>query len=150
MPADLPVIAPVVVLMLATDVSEIDHTPPVVDAVGVMLEPKHIGASPEIVAALGGADTVNAAVAAAMPQLPVTAYEIVVVPALRAVTVPVALTTAIEVSLDDQTPPVTESASTEVPPMHTLVTPVMRPVAGSGATVTKAVAIPVPHPLEIE
>lgn len=73
-----------------------------------------------------------------------------VVPAATPITTPVEDTRAILVSAELQMPPVTESANVVDVPRQMVSIPVMDPVAGSGVTVTKAVAIPVPQPLVTE
>ena len=61
-----------VALIVATPVDKLLHTPPAVTSVNALVTPTHKVVAPIIVPAFGGL-TVNTVVAAAVPQLLVTA-----------------------------------------------------------------------------
>lgn len=69
----------------------------------------------------------------------------VAVPAVMPVTAPVLLTLATAVLLLLHTPPVTASLNVVVPPVHTVMVPVMVPADGVPDTVTVVVALAVPQ-----
>ena len=96
-----------------------------------MVEPEQTVVVPEIVPADGSGLTVIAAVATAVPQLFVTEYDIVAVPAVPPVTTP-ALTAAIVELLLVQAPPLTASVNVVVEPEQTVVVPDIVPADGSG------------------
>ena len=64
------------------------HTPPLTASVSVMVAVGHTVNVPMIVPAVGNGSTVTTAVAATVPQLLVTVYEIVVVPGAMPLTRP--------------------------------------------------------------
>lgn len=78
----------------------------------------------------GNPFTVKFAVATFEQLLPVMLYEIIVVPALTAVTKPFASIVATEGLLEDQVPPEVAFANCEVPPRHTAVVPVIAATVG--------------------
>ena len=91
--------------------------------------------------------TVVSAVAFAQPPVPVTEYEIMVVPADIPVTKPVAaLTVATDCDPEDQIPPVTVEESVEVPFEQIAVVPESVPAEGGAVTVIVAVAVTVEQP----
>ena len=69
----------------------------------------------------------------------------VAVPAVIPVTTPPVLTVAMPVLLLLHTPPLVASASVVVPPVHTVVDPVIVPADGVPDTVTVVVVLAVPQ-----
>ena len=70
-PTDSPVTTPVV-LTVATDGLLLDHEPPVIPGVSVVVAPGHVMVAPVNVVVVGSGLTVNESVAAVVPQLLVT------------------------------------------------------------------------------
>ena len=91
--------------------------------------------------------TVTTRVAAAVPQLLVTEYDIVAVPVDTPVTRPVASTAALAGVDEVHTPPLTALLNKVVAPTHTVAVPVTVPALGSRLTVTTLVAEAVPQAL---
>jgi hypothetical protein len=121
------------------------HTPPGAASLSGVADSSHTVSVPVIVPAAGKGLTVTTAVAAAVPQLFVTAYDMVVVPAETPVTTPVASTVAMPVSVLLHTPPDAALLSEVVASSQTVVVPVMLPATGNGFTVTTAEATAVPQ-----
>jgi hypothetical protein len=85
---------------------------------------------------VGNGNTLNMKVLLSAPQLLVTLYLMVVVPADTALTMPVLLTVATLATLLLQVPPaVPEALSEIVPPTQVLSVPVMLPALGKGLMV---------------
>jgi hypothetical protein len=109
----------------------------------------HAVAEPLIVPAVAAPVTVTVAVADVVPQVLVTEYEMIAVPTATPRTAPVAMfTDDTEGLLLLQLPPAVASASVVVPPLQTVVVPVMAATEGAPFTVTIAVAVPVPQLLD--
>ncbi len=144
-PAEIPVTTPVA-LTVATPVDTELHVPPPVASVRFVVVVGQAVRPPVIVPAVGVAVTVTTTVAAAVPQLLVTVYDMVDVPGIIPVTTPVALTVATPVETELHTPPAARSVSAVVPPAgQTVSPPVIAPAFGAGLTVTIAVAAAVPQ-----
>jgi hypothetical protein len=87
--------------------------------------------------------TVMVVVAAVVPQLLVTEYDITATPAVTPVTVP---PTTVAFPLDDvQTPPDVVFVKVIFPPATTVVGPLMLPTVGSGLTVIEIELLAVPQ-----
>lgn len=133
----------------ATDgVAEV-QVPPVKDEDSVGVDPMQMEVVPNKFPVEGGGVnvTVVSAVAFAQPPVPVTEYEIMVVPADIPVTKPVAaLTVATDCDPEDQIPPVTVEESVEVPFEQIAVVPESVPAEGGAVTVIVAVAVTVEQP----
>ena len=132
-------------LIVATVVLVLLHTPPVVASVNVVEEPEHTVAVPLIVPAEEGL-TVTTMVAATIPQVFVTVYDMVVVPAARPLTTPEVFTVATRVLVLLHTPPVVASVNVVDKPAITVAVPLIVPAAGEGLTVITWVATAVPQP----
>jgi hypothetical protein len=100
---------------------------------------------PVIVPATGEGLTVTTTVVATEPQLLVTVYDIIDVPAVTPVTTPVALTLATPVDTELHTPPPAASVRFVVVVGQTVRPPVIVPAFGAGFTVTTLVAATVPQ-----
>lgn len=110
--------------------------PPLTASVNVIVDPVQTLAGPLIVPAVGAAVIVTAVVADAVPQLLVTVYVIVAVPADTPLTTPVALLMlAIVGELLLHVPPLVVLVSVVVAPTHAVVVPLIVPANGSGSTV---------------
>ncbi len=144
MPVSAPVTVPPV-LTVAAAVLLLLQLPPAAASVSRVEEPLHIAEAPEIVPALGSALTLKVAVVLAVPQLLVTVYNILVLPAVMPATLPPVLTVATAILLLLQVPPEVASARRVAEPAHILSVPVMDPADGSGLTVTVAVSVVVPQ-----
>ena len=141
-PLVTPVTKPEVEFTVATPVLTLLHTPPLAASLSAVVTRPHIDGVPVMVPALGKGFTVNTFVAAAVPQLLVTVYEIVVVPVDTGVTNPdVELTVATPVLTLLQVPLPAASASSEVAGGQTFSVPVIVPALGAGFTVTVLVAV---------
>ena len=98
--------------------------------------------------ATGSGLTVTATEDAAVPQLLVTAYDMVAVPAAIPLTTPKGFTVAILVAVELHTPLIVTSESDIVEPAQTALAPVMAPATGSGLTVTTTENAAVPQLLD--
>ena len=143
-PADIPVAIPVEPTV-AIPVDTLLQTPPAVASVSVAVVPGHITGNPIIVPAAGSGLTVTTTVAAAVPQLLLTVYEIVAVPAVTPVTTPEVPIVATPVGILLHAPPPAASVSAVVAVAHTIGVPVMIPAEGMAITVTTVVAAVVPQ-----
>ena len=125
------------------------QVPPGTASVRFVVAPAHTEAVPMIVPALATGFTVTTLIAAvARPQLFVTVYEIMEVPAETPETKPVLPTVATEGETELHVPPVTPSVSAIVDPAHTKAIPEMVPALPDPAfTVTECIAEAVPQPL---
>jgi hypothetical protein len=106
---------------VATEVELLLQVPPDTASLNVVVDPVQTVSVPVIAA--GNGVTVTMVVTALVP----IAYEIVVVPADTAVTVPLA-TVATLVALLLHTPPEVTLLSVVVPPEHNVVVPVIKPI----------------------
>ena len=143
-PAAIPVIKPVVLLMNAILLSELTQVPPVVEELNELVPPIQIACTPLNVPALGGAVTFinRTAVAFAQPPVPATEYVIVAVPAATPVTNPVEeFIVAIEPLELVQLPPEIEEESVLVPAIQIACVPDNVPATGAAVTVTTRVAV---------
>ncbi len=93
-----------------------------------------------IIVADGSGLTVTTVVIVALPQLPLTEYDMVAVPDAMPVTIPVDATVAIPVADELHAPLLVASVKLVVVPMHIVPTPVIVP-APVGLTVTASVAL---------
>jgi hypothetical protein len=116
------------------------HTPPEVALPSVMFAPAHTDDAPVMVPAFGSGFTVIDLVADTLPQLLVTMYEIIAVPAATPVVIPVEPTVAIPMALELHTPPVVALLRAIVAAAHTADAPVIVPALGNGFTVIVLVA----------
>ena len=141
MPAATPVIRPETATV-TTATLLLAHKPPNVASVSIDEEPAHTVSGPLI----GSIDepTVITFVATAVPQLLVTAYEIITVPADKPVTTPEDDTVAL-VLLALQVPPLMASVSVMEAATATIEAPLMLPADAAGLTVTIFVAVAVPQ-----
>ena len=132
---------------VANDVAVLLHVPPVAPSVSDVLLAAHTVDAPDMVPASGNGLTVNVCVAAAVPQLLATAYDIVVVPATRPFTLPEASTVANAGAVLLQVPPLVPvtSVSEVVKPEHTDGVPVIAPAFGAGFTVSTTESYSVPQ-----
>jgi hypothetical protein len=80
-----------------------------------------------------------------VPQLFVTVYDIIAVPAAMPVTTPLVLTVAIPAAPVLQVPPLAKLLNEVVLPAQIVAVPVIVPASGSGLTVTICVATAVPQ-----
>ena len=142
-----PVITPVTAPPIPTValVFELLHVPPVVASVRVMVDPAHTPAGPLMLPALGALLTATLHVADAVPQLPLTVYDMVDVPADTPVTTPP--DTVASALLLLHVPPGAASVRVIVDPIHTPAGPLIVPVTRAAPTVTGADAIAVPQAL---
>ena len=144
MPAVTPVTTPEVPTVATPGETEL-HTPPAAASVSEVVPEGHMPKVPVILPALGGMLTVTTAVAAAVPQLLVTVYDIVVVPGATPVTIPVAPTVATAGVTALHTPPPAALVNAVVAVGQTISVPVILPALGDGSTVTTTVAAAVPQ-----
>ena len=147
MPAVVPVTIPiddtVALLLVALQV------PPVTLSVRVVLDPAQTDDAPVIAPALGSGLIVITFVVVALPQLLVTVYIMVSVPAIMPLTTPEPDTNALPfVVLHD--PPVAEGVSVIEAPTQTADSPDMVVVAGAGLTAIDLVVVAVPQLLVTE
>lgn len=148
-----PVVTPVtmpVVLTVAIAVLVLLHVPPLTASASVVVKPTQAVVVPVIAAGAGSGLTVTMAVSVAVPQLLVTEYVIMALPAAMPVTVPVALTLAIAALLVVHVPPEVALLSVVVALWQTVCVPVIVPALGTGTTVTSAVSLAVPQLLVTE
>jgi hypothetical protein len=144
-PTPTPLNKPVLV-MVAIAVLEVDQLPPGSEFLSLRVSPWHTLSAPVMLPTVGNGNTLNMKVLLSAPQLLVTLYLIVVVPADTALTVPVLLTVATLVTLLVQVPPAEPEALSEiVPPTQVLSVPVMLPALGKGFIVMYAVAVSAPQ-----
>lgn len=134
MPGETPVKTPEVMSILATEVLELDHTPPAGVAVSVAVSPVHTVVVP--VGVPGSAYTVTIAVRL-HPVLIV--YDIVAVPGLEPRTMPVLAPTETDPVPEaaDQVPPAVALDNVVVLPLHNASEPVI--AAGNGLLVATEV-----------
>ena len=132
-------------LTVAIVLSLLVQLPPVAASRRVPVKPVHIVVVPLMLPADGAGLTVITTPVLAVPQLLVTEYEILAVPADTPVTAPVAAVVATEVLLLDHTPPPVPSARVVTAPAHTDPAPLMLPAVGKGLTVTVAVVLAEPQ-----
>ena len=121
------------------------HAPPLVASVNVTVAPAHNDAVPFIVPAFGMELTVTSLVALAVPQLLVTVYDMVAVPAAEPVRLPVKLMDAIAADEELHTPLPAALLKVTVVPTQIPVAPLIAPAAGNGFIVTPLVAYEVPQ-----
>jgi hypothetical protein len=121
----------------------LNHTPPVAEGVILSDADTHTVLLPLSVPATGSGFTVMVIVAAAVPQLLETAYDITDVPAARPLTVPPD-TVAAALSVLLQMPPVTEGVRVTAASSQTVSEPLSVPATGRGftVTVTESAAVP--------
>ena len=119
------------------------HAPADVASASVMLLPSHTESLPVILAA--GASTVISIVSRVVPQLLVTVYDMMAVPAVAPVTMPVADTDATAELLLVHEPFSVASARVMLLPVHTDPVPVI--FAAGTSTVTIMVSLAAPHEL---
>jgi hypothetical protein len=100
-----------------------------------------------VIAVSNTAFTVTILVAATLPQLFVTVYDIVTVPAAIPVTSPELFTVATSEFDEDHVPPAVVLLNVMVAPAFTEEAPDIVPASGRANTVTTRVAATVPHPL---
>ena len=145
-PFAMPVTKPVPLTLATPGVTEL-HTPPAepVRSVNAVVSVGQMVSPPVMLPAFGEGFTVTIAVAATVPQLLVTVYDIVDVPAATPVTSPVPPTVAIPGLTLLQIPPPAASVKFVVVVGHTIKPPVIAPATGAGFTVTTAVAATVPQ-----
>lgn len=145
-PAITPLTMPVAEPMVATAVLVDDQMPPVILLLNDVVAAGHTVAVPDIVPASVVELMVTTRVAAAVPQLLETVYEMVDDPNATPVTIPVdEPTVAVVVLVDVQTPPVAVLLSVVVAAGQTMEIPEMVPAFGKGFTVKIAVATSVPQ-----
>jgi hypothetical protein len=149
-PAVRPVTTPPAVILAVPDTGTTDQVPPPVASVkaGVIEPTQTLAAPPPITDTVGKAFTVKDCVAEPEPQIFVTVYVTVTVPAVRPVTTPPAVILAVPVTgTTDQTPPPVASVKAGVvEPTQTLAVP--PPIAdtdGGGLTTCVLLAVAVPH-----
>ena len=134
---------------VATAVLDDVQTPPAVALVSAVVEPAHTSVVPLIAATTGIGLTVTVVVTDALHPFVVTVYVIVVLPAATPVTTPVdALTVAVAVLDDVQTPPAVTSDKVVVEPSHTEVVPVIAATVGNALIVT-VVVTELTHPFAL-
>src|SRR6202008_710714 len=148
-PCDTPVTSPVP-FTVATAVLLDDQLPPAVTLDKVVFDPAHTVVVPVIDATVGTSFTVTEAVLFVVPQVLVTEYVMVAVPAVIPATSPVPFTVATAVLLDDQLPPAVTLDKVVFDPAHTVVVPVIDATVGTSFTVTDAVLFVVPQVLVTE
>jgi len=125
---------------VATAVLPLVHVPPVVVLLNVVVLPIHIAMAPVIGAMVVVVFTVTILVTVKEKQLFDIVYEIVAVPSVTPLTVPVASTVATDTLLLLQVPPVTESSI--LVPADTSDGPVSPAVGALTVMVFIAVAVP--------
>ena len=116
------------------------HVPLLMVLVKVAIPEGQIELVPVIVPASGNELTVKVTAVLAVPQLLDTAYVIMAVPVLIALTTPIVLTVAL-LPLLVHVPPVTEGINIDVPPGHAVVIPLMVPASGADKTLIVVVAV---------
>ena len=136
MPVTLPV-EPTVAILVEPEL----HIPPPEASVKFIIDPAHTVIRPFIIPASGNGLTVIISVALKVPQLLLTVYDIVAVPAVMPVRLPVEPTVAMLVEPELHIPPPEPSVTLVIDPAHTLKRPVIVPVSGNGLTVTMAIAL---------
>jgi len=112
------------------------HTPPLTRSESMVVAVGHTVNVPMIVPALGNGSTVTTDVAATVPQLLVTVYEMVAVPGATPFKTPELLTVAMPGFMLLQTPPGAVSVSAVVLPWQNVKMPVITPAKGDGLTVS--------------
>ncbi len=131
-PLATPVAVPVEEPIVATAVLELDHTPPLVVFVSVVLSPSQINKVPPIAAGMEFTVTVTD-----LTQPVESVYEISVVPAVKPATIPLVPIVATDVLLLLHVPPVDVVLSVVALPSQTDNVPVIE--AGNGLTVNSCV-----------
>jgi hypothetical protein len=121
---------------VATPAFVLLHTPPLATSVKVVVNPAVRVAVPLIASASGEGLIVTVKVAAAVPQLFVTVYDMVVVPEVNPLTMPVVPTVATAPLVLLHTPPVDASVNNVDEPGHAAAVPLIKPAVGGGLTVT--------------
>lgn len=111
------------------------HKPPLTESVRVMLLPVHTDEGPVTVPAFGNGLTVIKNDAAALPQMLVTVYIMLSVPAETPDTIPDVPTVAMPAVTLLQVPPDNVSVSVIALSAHTVCRPVIAPATGNGFTV---------------
>lgn len=135
---------------VAINGSRLLHVPPGAGSVKTIVDVSHtVVVGPLITPATGWGFTVKGNVAADVPQVFVTVYEMVVAPPATPVTMPPLVIVAALVLVLDQVPLPAASARDVVSPSHTLDAPVIEPAFGSGFTVMGCVAYADPQ-LKVE
>ena len=121
--------------------AELLQTPPEAVSDNEITAPAQTLSTPAIDPASGCGLTTTLTVAVADPQLnDVTVYDMVALPAIKPVTMPVPLTVAMPGAELTQAPPAAVSDNVMAAPTQTLSAPVIVPAIGSGLTVTRCVA----------
>ena len=136
-PVTSPVVDTVAFALLAV------HTPPGVASARDIEAVLHTVDGPVIAATVGAEPIVTTTEATAIPQLLLTVYDIVSIPAVTPVTIPPATVALPLLAL--HVPPGAASVSVRVVPVHTLVPPMIAPASGSGFTVVILIAVAVPQ-----
>ena len=139
----IPAVTPVTIPVLPIEAFAllILHVPPVVASVIAIVEPTQTADKPVIKPALGNGFTVTNFVAAAVPQLFITVYEMIDVPAATPLTIPeTEPIVAIAVVVEDQTPPKATSLNVMLADTHTDEAPVIVPALGRGLIVSALTA----------
>ena len=134
-PADAPVITPVVAPTVATDTLLLLHVPPLVISDKEVVDPAQNDKVPDI--PIGTGFTVITLVALAVPQPPVTVYVAVSTPTVTPVTTFPAIVAFALLML--HVPPLTASVSAMFAPVITVAAPVIVP-ADVAFTVTTCIA----------
>ena len=142
MPPDTPETTPVAEPTVATVVVLDAHVPPDVVSLSVVVAPAHMVVTP-VMGAIAFT-IVIALVAVALPQLFVTMYMAVSLPAVTPVTVPPLVMVAFPLLMLHE-PPLTELDNVIVAPVNTDVAPLMVPAPGTAVTVTFMVATDAPQ-----
>jgi uncharacterized MnhB-related membrane protein len=137
-PFTIPEVAPTDAMVGALLVQE----PPETVLPSVIDELTHTEEAPVIVPAFGNGLIVIFFVTLAVPQLFVTVYEIVAVPAANPFTSPDVPIEAIVGALLVHEPPATALLKLRTDPTHTVDAPLMAPAFGNGLTVTTVVVVP--------
>ena len=140
LPADTPVTLPEP-STVPTDKVTLLQIPPVVASVKIVFEPAQTIGVPAMVPALGVGLTVTTCVAAAVPQLLVTVYDIVVVPVAMPLTTPEVPTVPVDGLTLLHAPPVAASVKAVLAPVQTVGVPEIVPAFGRPFTVTTCVAV---------
>lgn len=135
-----------VLFIVAIEVLPIDQLPPVAVFDNLMVSPWQTLSLPVIVATTGNGNTLNKKVAESCPQLLVTIYFRVVLPADKALTTPKDDIVATEGAVLLHTPPAVPEADNDmVPPTQVLSVPLIVPARGSGLIVIYALAVSDPQ-----
>lgn len=141
-PAPVPVTIPEVDIV-ATEVLDDNHTPPVTPEDNVVVAVAHNENVPEMTGAAGVGFTVNVFVAVAAPQAFITIYTTVSMPGETPVTMPPPPMLAV-LLVTPHMPPATLLVIVVVLPTHISVAPLITPASGSVFTVSTRLVV---HPV---